>query len=961
MRTLESPGVEINEIDLSFNTQLPVGTTIFSVGYAKQGPTDELINITSTDELEQIYGLPTNSAERYFYTTCKEVLNSKGNLLTTRLPYGSGSGEGFTNKYSALVYPMLPEIIKNETLMANVCSMYTSVADTLLYDEQFDAATETRLPSADRMSSTLNIKGYISKNIQGYKTQIFDESTLAVNLSGHFHTFHDGDPSNYTQSIGPFIRTRLYGDGNGNLAQSNPGGANLIGTYTLVEEVGTALGETYTVLNVTLGSLTNNKNFVGPLSATITCDTSATQTHHQKFDTANNYFIGEPYHISLSDSQYNDIKQGAISWKTGLPESLDVTTMADLSGLGYAGMILVNKQKTAIDDLYAGYYVGIADNTQMERRSDYDSLKNMKSITTSIDSTEWLDLNKSSLAFTLTGTESSNQGSISEIVESVPDFNITKYGADGYSDSVVLSIFKARPSLYTSEDKVLDSMLYETYVGSFDYSRTIVDQSGSSSNFFLEDVVNNNSKNFEIFLNPNITGNDNGLGSPWVDIQKKERLKAVRVYRPARLVSSKPIEDDESEYFPAYNSNLLRSMGSSYKDIKSGDNLYAIGEASTCFSRSNKYIGNLPMKLERAFTLAENNELLRIDLVPEGGLGTVWTGMKLDMANWPAETTNSYDYTQTAQNFDDTKFVNGILNNHRFDKDSDGLLDQKTGSSAEAQDLYETIFNVFNQFCQYTRKDCLYIADPLRYIFVQGNGTMKVMDDKEKNYSQHILWPLKNLFGFANTNYACTYANWFKTNDKATGKFVWMPPSGWMARKMIDTDTNFFPWFAPAGLTRGLLTNVNDIGINPTLKQRDLLYKNGINPTVYWPNDGYVVWGQKTLQAKPSAFDRINVRRLFLWLEKASLQVARYFVFEQNTVFTRERLKSALEPIFEFAKNNEGIYEYLIVCDERNNTPDSIDRNELIVDIYIKPVRVAEFILLNFICTKTSQDFSELI
>jgi phage tail sheath protein FI len=178
---------------------------------------------------------------------------------------------------------------------------------------------------------------------------------------------------------------------------------------------------------------------------------------------------------------------------------------------------------------------------------------------------------------------------------------------------------------------------------------------------------------------------------------------------------------------------------------------------------------------------------------------------------------------------------------------------------------------------------------------------------------------------------------------------------------MIEVDTNQFPWYAPAGLNRGILRDVVDIGINPSQKQRDLLYKNGVNPTVFWPSDGYVVWGQKTLQRKPSAFDRINVRRLFLWMEKAVLAITRYFVFEQNTLFTRERVKAAIAPILDFAKNNEGVYDYMIVCDERNNTPDVIDRNELVVDIYVKPVRVAEFILVNFVATRTGQSFEEVL
>ena len=148
---------------------------------------------------------------------------------------------------------------------------------------------------------------------------------------------------------------------------------------------------------------------------------------------------------------------------------------------------------------------------------------------------------------------------------------------------------------------------------------------------------------------------------------------------------------------------------------------------------------------------------------------------------------------------------------------------------------------------------------------------------------------------------------------------------------------------------------------NPNLKQRDRLYEIATNPVVFFSGDGFAVFGQKTLQNKPTAFDRINVRRLFLTLERATQRTLKYFVFEPNTEFTRTRLKSVITPIFEFAKNTDGLYDFEIVCDSRNNSGDTIDNNELIVDIYLKAVRSAEFILVNFIATRTNQNFQELI
>jgi phage tail sheath protein FI len=254
----------------------------------------------------------------------------------------------------------------------------------------------------------------------------------------------------------------------------------------------------------------------------------------------------------------------------------------------------------------------------------------------------------------------------------------------------------------------------------------------------------------------------------------------------------------------------------------------------------------------------------------------------------------------------------------------------------------------------------LLIADPLRQIFIKGEDT-KMLDDTSNNFSANIYWPLKNLFGASNSNYATTYGNWVKVYDSASDKYVWVPMSGFIANIMATTSAKLFPWTAPAGLNNGILGSVSDIAVNPTQKQRDLLYRVSINPICYFPGDGYTVWGQKTLQKKPSAFDRINVRRLFLTLEKATYTMSRYFVMQPNTVFTRTQFVNTLAPIFENAKNNDGVYDYQIICDESNNTQAVIDDNTMKAAIYIQPVRTAEFILVEFVATRTGTNFSEIV
>ena len=154
--------------------------------------------------------------------------------------------------------------------------------------------------------------------------------------------------------------------------------------------------------------------------------------------------------------------------------------------------------------------------------------------------------------------------------------------------------------------------------------------------------------------------------------------------------------------------------------------------------------------------------------------------------------------------------------------------------------------------------------------------------------------------------------------------------------------------------------NAIKLSWNPSKAQRDDLYKNGINPVCAFPGEGIVLYGDKTLQAKPSAFDRINVRRLFIVLEKAIAIAAKYSLFEFNDSFTRAQFVAMVEPFLRDVKGRRGIYDFKVICDETNNTPEVIDTNRFVGDIYIKPARSINFIQLNFVAVRTGVDFSEI-
>ena len=210
-----------------------------------------------------------------------------------------------------------------------------------------------------------------------------------------------------------------------------------------------------------------------------------------------------------------------------------------------------------------------------------------------------------------------------------------------------------------------------------------------------------------------------------------------------------------------------------------------------------------------------------------------------------------------------------------------------------------------------------------------------------------------NMFVVASGNYKYQY-------DRYNDKYRWVNLAGDIAGLRAQTSMNRASWWASAGLERGQIKNVTKLAFNPTQGQRDMLYKNGINPIVSFPGQGTVMWGQKTLLAKPSSFDRVNVRGLFNTMERALSKMAKYQIMEFNDNFTRNRIVSMIKPYLGSVQAGRGIQDFLVICDESNNTPDVISRNQLVVDIYIKPTYVAEFIQLRFTNAGTNS-FAEVI
>ena len=212
----------------------------------------------------------------------------------------------------------------------------------------------------------------------------------------------------------------------------------------------------------------------------------------------------------------------------------------------------------------------------------------------------------------------------------------------------------------------------------------------------------------------------------------------------------------------------------------------------------------------------------------------------------------------------------------------------------------------------------------------------------------------------SSTSYAALDSGYKYQYDRYNDKYRWVPLNGDIAGLCARTDNTNDPWFSPGGLNRGQIKNVVKLAFNPTKADRDVLYAAGVNPVVTFPGEGTVLFGDKTLLSKPSAFDRINVRRLFIVLEKAIAIAAKYQLFEFNDSFTQAQFTNMVTPYLRTVQGRRGITDFKVVCDGTNNTGEVIDSNNFVGDIYIKPARSINFITLNFIAARSSVSFTEL-
>jgi hypothetical protein len=888
-RRIQSPGVQITETDLTRRPNRPstaVRPSASVTGFAAQGPTDQVVLIRSMAQFNTVFGLPETAAERYLSHTVEQLVSSGSDVYVTRMPYGEKGGEEDPqNFYSALVFPILP----HGTTYANSEAYYL-------------------LPPKNVRFSELQYEKYVREGSVTWSTQISSVSTIA----------------DQTFTLNRTVASALFLDVVNDLRVSDVDEVNKYFPYAPNAYTGPVILPNQVTAFRPLSSFNIqayfNQRVQDYIDNMVEYSTSLISDPN-KLDP--NLVGGAPvawanvktdlntlsswvaYVSSNSNSVASDIVYD-LSYHD--KRSLDALTIDGPEDLNRAGMVIINSDKLTCNDMFEGFYIALADNSDDTPYTDFQSVTSIFAVNSANNTQQsFFKIPEERLNFTLTEPYSSlTFQSVSERIARYPGYD---FSDDAFNDCLKLFVYRLNTTPFLQDSITLDYSTVEAYAGSLYAKRKQNDpRGGRLVSFNLENRVEKNfNSRIKMFVNPNISETGdwlNEFGRPVKKVRVSEGAKAIWCH---------------SSYVPL-----------------SVDN-------------KNKNIGDLKLKLDRVFQTYDltENESRFIDIVCEAGLGTINVGLS-----------SSYQDFSLAPDmrghFDDTRDVD--ISNLKVIPKNWRAFYQEFDLVREA---YVDVQRLFRNYAN-NRKNHVFVSDPLRYIFVKGKNA-KIADNRGFNFVNDILRPLNVSYAkVGRTTYMATYPNWMRRYDATTDEFVWLPPSGFVGRVILNTRKRA-PWLAPAGFNNGRLTGVVDLAINPNQRQRDLLYRSSYNPIVNFPREGMVIYGQKTFINYQTAFDRLNVRNLFLWLEKTTTTILNRFVFEPNTITTRNRVVLRLTPLFERAKVREGIFDYRIVCDERNNTPQTIDRNELRVAIYIQPVRSAEFILADFVATRTGTDLDALI
>lgn len=883
IRNVTSPAVIVTETDKSMYGQIPTArkTNVFVTGFASKGDDYATIDIASTDDFIQRYGMPTNDPERFLYYAVENVLNSGGNVCVSKLPYANRSKD---------LYPYVDYIINDQCIQKidviselstadPTLTSYVEIDSKCMYSTKyniskldktyFDAITNSINDVYNRYGKEFTVNTQLITTDTD-KRRTLDEITSQLKATLSENTVKQKKLDSIISDVERIVQMtddiNTILDKNSSDDMSDP-----LDIYK--QSVLQKMVDARDILNaevMTYGDSSKLENIIDDIGKIFTMPSVALSSEMLELSVIDQYRTGDT-RVPNNTIRIVDISRGKYDGIGFVDKQKHIHKHCECIGLlpviiTPANAMYVQRLIGNINELHDGQYDGI-DWSAISDIQTFGSTESMNISETSLD----MHIQLYDVAFQSVSRLAADE--FPAINDNVTDTTLL----DGtYLKHIGIAVFEIFKTIHGK----IGFRLVESYTGSLDPSAK--DSDGHSC--FIDDVVNSNSYRINVFTN----------------------CLMSRFYREAKtLVCANQVG---------------MSLG-----LKDAD----------C-QKTIDYKLSLIDPLNKIFEKNKNIDERVIDIVLDAGISNF--GQMFQLPNPYGRTNEDVWVSEDVENFNWLVFPNSL--------------------TKDVVSSWKTIIQKFDEFCRLMRKDCIFIADSLRGYGLDGNSKILNKHHPEKTF-ENTLVPYIDVLAAVNSNYSLGYCGWLNINCPLTGDRVWCPPSVKAVANYVTNDRTGYVWDTCAGLTRGTLAGINECAIDLDQANAGKLYSASWNYVMRTYNSGHTLEGIKTFQLAPTALSRVPVRRLLLWLERSVRLVAKRFIYEQNTDTARAQFVASIDPYFKTARLNGGISEYKIICDETNNTPTTIDNNELNVTIKIKPIHSIEWILVTFVCVAQSASISE--
>lgn len=962
LRTIEAPGLQVNEIDRSQYNQntdnsLPNSPTCFIAGFADKGENYTIHSIPTREEFEEMYGYPQNEAERYFYNGSLEVLTNGGKLLVAKLPYDNNSKD----MYSYVDYkidPTLHTIITSRQIVAkwNTINDLSQTLDQsiqtikimqsagMLSTKVFE---DGELPVLDSLPTMRDIVNKIANStefstlskqfarLDSEKNRALEEAFYTVGSTSSFYQACIVDQQ-LTEAFQAVI-TELSASGFNLELTRTPDGqraAEFSPAVMTANDIDTFFNILKGVYNRPSHQTDAGYN-VTTLLMTYVHWTTSTYAGMQFADLLRNvnlHTITQTVSSLRENIQYIVNEVNALNPYVDLMlNDSDITSYCNIvpdidpdTGMARSGMLPLS----ALDEYLTNNYTDIRNKIRI------------------------VDITRHEYEPTPFNT-------VRSVIEEV--------GVYGKKDSY---------SIYTNECLGIVPVIV-TPANALYFQNLLNDASGRDYNVianFNTTMTENPNIHVELTKNAILSNLYIELKNSITDPPTKETLSKMVADCFPQIERANYLHFD-NEHFKKIGVVVLSSFIDNANNMKLNFKVLEsfVGsldkDARSITDNSDIFIDHIVnnnSKYIRFFSYANTKTVKQSSILAINNQTATSLGFyKLDCEKKiDAQKSIMTPLKMVLDNMIDTRgwqvdlvLDAGLTNIGQYLEGTNATYSSML-SLIDLPKRWRAIANIYDTFCKFTRKDCMFLLDSPRPFCLEGEQKIVRRTKPTNTILNNIVPKLKFMTGI-NSSYSAGYCDWFKVVDKFSGDVFWCPPSIKAAGVYIYTDVYYHKWSAPAGMNRGKVTDVLDVAFSPTNSEAGRLYTQCWNYAVSYPHDGIIIEGQRTFQRKATALDRVNVRKLMLHLEKSVVNIAKFFLYEGHTSYLRERFVNAITPIFEDALNGYGISDYIIKCDEDNNPATAIDRNELHCSIAVKPVKAVEFIVLNFIVTNQTANVQE--